>query len=227
LLEQLAGQYVLGTLRGRARRRFERIMADDSTARELVANWEDRLVSMLPQVKAETPAKQVWTDIEQRLGFTPRRTSALTTCIAWWRARPLTAALASVVVVALAVGISVKQFEARVQEIAVITRQQGGQWWHVRTQAGSDRLVIEATASVALDATHAYELWALPASGAAPVSLGLLPARGSKTLALNAAQQQALAVANKIAVSLEPLGGSPSGAPTGPVLSVAEVAKVG
>jgi anti-sigma-K factor RskA len=65
-----------------------------------------------------------------------------------------------------------------------------------------------------------YELWALP-EGGAPVSLGLMPESGEAERELSAAQRTALSSASKVAVSLEPEGGSATGAPTGPVLYVA------
>jgi anti-sigma-K factor RskA len=71
-------------------------------------------------------------------------------------------------------------------------------------------------------AGKSYELWGLP-DGGAPVSLGLLPASGEVRRDLVAAQRVALAASTKVAVSLEPAGGSPTGAPTGPVLYVAEL----
>ena len=70
----------------------------------------------------------------------------------------------------------------------------------------------------------AHELWALP-EGGAPVSLGLMPHMGDRRVVLTAAQRTALANSKQIAVSLEPEGGSPTGAPTGPVLLVAPLAK--
>jgi anti-sigma-K factor RskA len=59
-----------------------------------------------------------------------------------------------------------------------------------------------------------HELWVIPASGGAPVSLGLLPHTGDHHRVLTAAQRAALAGAKTIAVSLEPEGGSPNGSPT-------------
>ena len=53
----------------------------------------------------------------------------------------------------------------------------------------------------------------MPAHGA-PRSLGLLPG-GSGTVALRG---QVLAGADTLAVTLEPAGGSPTGAPTGPIV---------
>ncbi|MEX0708146.1 MAG: anti-sigma factor [Woeseia sp.] len=54
-----------------------------------------------------------------------------------------------------------------------------------------------------------------------PVSLGLLPQSGARTLSLDDAALNALATSSTLAVSLEPLGGSPQPVPTGPVLYTA------
>jgi anti-sigma-K factor RskA len=75
-----------------------------------------------------------------------------------------------------------------------------------------------------LPAGKTHELWALP-EGGAPVSLGVLPHTGERRVILTAAQRAALSNSKQIAVSLEPDGGSPTGAPTGPVLLVAPLAK--
>ena len=52
------------------------------------------------------------------------------------------------------------------------------------------------------------------------------PQHGELDRELTAAQQTALRTATKVAVSLEPAGGSTTGAPTGPVLYVAPLQPV-
>jgi anti-sigma-K factor RskA len=59
------------------------------------------------------------------------------------------------------------------------------------------------------------------------VSLGLMPKSGRITLELNDTQRMALSRSRKIAISLEPPGGSPTGAPTGEVLFVTDIAVPG
>jgi anti-sigma-K factor RskA len=65
-----------------------------------------------------------------------------------------------------------------------------------------------------------YELWILDGSGV-PASMGLLPQSGDGSLSLDSKAVAALQTGNTLAVSLEPLGGSPEAAPTGPVLFTA------
>ena len=63
------------------------------------------------------------------------------------------------------------------------------------------------------------EVWLVPPDGT-PRSLGLFPSEKSgTTIALNLPHDIAQALAtSELAVSLEPSGGSTTGAPTGPVL---------
>ena len=98
-------------------------------------------------------------------------------------------------------------------------------YWRVEVLGDHQELRLHAQNVYDLPVGKAHELWALP-EGGAPVSLGLLPKTGEQRRVLTPAQQTALAGAKQIAVSLEPEGGSPTGAPTGPVLLVAPLSRV-
>jgi len=74
-------------------------------------------------------------------------------------------------------------------------------------------LVTRPITPVALRADRSLELWAVPTQGA-PRSLGVLPG-GSGVVALKG---KVLAGADTLAVTIEPAGGSPTGAPTGPIV---------
>ncbi len=80
------------------------------------------------------------------------------------------------------------------------------------------QLTVQPLQKVSLTSDQSLELWALKKDGP-PASLGVIAA--DKLTAVN---QRALPKDTKgLAVSLEPLGGSPTGAPTGPVLFVGEL----
>jgi anti-sigma-K factor RskA len=64
---------------------------------------------------------------------------------------------------------------------------------------------------------QAYELWLLP-PGEAPLSVGLLSDDASTELTLDEQLSLLVRPGLGMAVSLEPPGGSPTGAPTGPVV---------
>lgn len=220
LIEELAAQYALGTLRGRARRRFERFYQQDLPALNAVRRWEDRLVELAAGVAPVHPSPQVWRNVQQRLkhGKAKQRDAR-----GWWnRTQWAMAATVAMFTAALAWWILVAVPAPEL--VATVVDQQQAQLWRIEAPRARDKLHVIASAALTKDEQHAYELWALPKqAGAAPVSLGLMPQTGDRALQLNDAQRLALASAEKVAVSLEPVGGSPTGAPTGPVLFVANV----
>jgi anti-sigma-K factor RskA len=224
LLDELAAQYVLGTLRGPARRRFERYCAGNVAALHAVRRWEDRLVDMVAGVVPVAPSALVW----ERIRFRIRRDRALRpkrglAGLGNWRF----AVAAGIAALAIAIGVWTGFGPGSMQPVAEIVDQQQGQLWNIEAPRKRDELRVVAAADLKLDPARAYELWALPGEGAAPVSLGLMPKSGRDTLELNDAQRLALSRSRQIAISLEPPGGSPTGAPTGPVLYVANVVAAG
>ena len=80
-------------------------------------------------------------------------------------------------------------------------------------------LVLKPLNAPTLTAAQALELWSVPAQGG-PRSLGLVRADQATTLLLQAGVQGSTAA---LAVSIEPAGGSPTGAPTGPIVSLGRI----
>ena len=66
LRDRLASEYALGTLHGRARKRFERLLRNDADLRRNVIQWQERLTPMAQAVAPVNPRKRVWRNIEKR-----------------------------------------------------------------------------------------------------------------------------------------------------------------
>ena len=220
LVDRLAAEYVLGTLRGRARRRFERWLVSPQVG-DIVKGWEARLAGLEPPLRQVTPPPAVWRGIENRLQL--RRKPPVR-----WLA--LAASLILFAVIAIH---AIRQPPAppalAATHQALIGESAQTIYWRVELLGDNQELAVQVQAAHALAAGKALELWVLPAPGVhdgQPVSLGLLPASGAERRVLTAAQRAALAGAKQLAVSLEPAGGSPTGLPTGPVLHVASLAPV-
>jgi anti-sigma-K factor RskA len=229
LADRLAAEYVVGTLRGAARRRFEALLPAHANLRTAVTLWQQRLLPMTAAVAPQSPSPAVWQGVQSRLfgAGTVASPSAAPLRAGWWAQlafwRGLSAA-AGVAVLALAVLLAnpAPTQPPIVVVLSAATPAAGGGVTpasFVASISGDGRaMVTRPLTQVSLQPDHSLELWSLPAQGA-PRSLGVISASGATVVKKN----KVLDGTTALAVSLEPPGGSPTGAPTGPVLYVGKL----
>ncbi|THC45711.1 anti-sigma factor domain-containing protein [Massilia sp. Mn16-1_5] len=217
LRERLAAEYVLGTLRGRARRRFEGLMHDDAALRRTTREWNERLGAMAEFAPAAVPDKRVWRVIEARLDLrpaAPRWQFWRHGSLAMWRSLGLaSSAAAALLLVAV---LALRPDTAHVSDVASLTDAAARPVLVVSADRQRQLMTVKVVASVALTPQQALQLWAVPRAGK-PRSLGVLGAGRELTLPLPA--HAIGADVALLAVSLEPKGGSPDpNGPSGPIL---------
>jgi len=83
LADRLAAEYVLGTLRGPARRRFQALLGAHPALRSAVRRWEEQLTPLAGSVAPVAPPEQVWTGIETRL-FPAAAVASAAAPPGWW-----------------------------------------------------------------------------------------------------------------------------------------------
>ena len=212
LADRLAAEYVLGTLNGGARRRFDALLPAHPALRDAVSGWERRLLPMALKSAPVQPAPRVWTAIEDQLGW---RTA---TKASPWRLRFWQTFAAAATVAAVVLGTVQRHEPVAAPMIVVLHATKGSETIVAGLSPDRRQLSIQPLQKVSLTSDQSLELWALKKDGP-PASLGVIAA--DKLTAIN---QKTLPQDTKgLAVSLEPLGGSPTGAPTGPVLFVGEL----
>ena len=215
----LASEYVLGTLHGRARTRFQALLMQHRSLRHVLWQWESRLNNLGGTLPAVAPRPELWEKIQHKLGFTELDLPANVTRLPQIQAQPsgsrtwqwLTgAATAAALILAVFLIMPASTPERIVTQIAVVQGEKAQALWSI--ELGKDELVVTATANLQPLPDQDYELWMVAADGRPPVSLGLLPKQGKLTLPRKAILDQVKIAA--LAVSQEPLGGSPNGQPT-------------
>jgi anti-sigma-K factor RskA len=104
-------------------------------------------------------------------------------------------------------------FRPEVNAVAQLASPQGGApAFEVSVLDDRKKLLIRA-AQVSAVPNQSYELWAVPPQGA-PISLGVVEPTGETERDVAETLRPLLAPGGTLAVSLEPEGGSPTGAPT-------------
>jgi anti-sigma-K factor RskA len=223
-LDALAAEYALGTLPARARARLARIAKGDGAVAAAIRNWEMRLAPLAEGAAPITPPPRVWTAIAQRLGIHgPAVTGAngpWWARLTFWRSFALTS---FAIAMALGVTLFTPKLEAPTQPIVTVLAGPDAKPALIATVLRGERaMTIKVVGAALVPAGKSLELWMLP-DGSAPKSLGVIPASGVGRVLLSAPPDVVLANVPALAVSLEPAGGSPTGAPTGPVLYTGKV----
>ncbi len=221
--DRLAAEYALGTLRGAARRRYEALLPAHPALREALAQWQERLAPLSRSVPAVQPPDAVWQGIERRLFGAASATAAAG--LRWWQRLAAWRALSGLATAAaVAMFVVASQGPAPQAPIVVVlaANPEAAQALNasfVASVSGDGRaLVLRPLGDLRLSPGRALELWAVPPQGA-PRSLGLVQAQGATTVL----RAQLLSDTAAFAVSVEPAGGSPTGAPTGPIVSVGKL----
>jgi anti-sigma-K factor RskA len=211
LREQLAAEYMLGTMPVLVRRRFERLLASDPELREAVEDWNARFDPIDLGDTEEEPPARVWRAVERRLALSQEAPPqpAWLNSLAFWRGATFAAAAVAAVV---ALYVAVRPSPAPTDVVAILSDDKGDPAWIALGAAHGGDVEVAPIRSVAIDATHAFELWAI--KDGKPHPLGLLTPEPGRPLAVQASVVPADGV---LAISLEPSGGSPTGLPTGPV----------
>ena len=219
-LDALCGEYLLGTLRGAARRRFERALREEPRVALRFSQWAQTYAPRYSNMIDVSPSAESWKRLERELQLSRYRTPWHRR-VALWRAF----AIAVTAALAFAIGLPILRPDVRESATLPIAQLQGkADAARVTAMLGRDGRTLElrATRPVIAGPAQSYELWLLPAEGGAPLSLAVLGSLDAR-FAVPQAHAGRLRSGAKFAVSVEPAGGSPTGAPTGPVILIGEI----
>ena len=211
---QLAAEYALGLLDAAASRMFEARLAAEPALREEYAIWAEAFSDLGDEIEAVTPPRGTYEKIEAQLF--PQASKAR---FGLWRWLGLGATLAAgVLMLAVWLGDAGGPRGPTPDRVAELAAEDGG----LRLTAGylRDDKLLQLTRHAGRPASgRSFELWLIEGDNP-PVSLGVLPETERALIVIPEALAARMSGAT-LAVSDEPDGGSPSGAPTGAVLAAA------
>jgi anti-sigma-K factor RskA len=194
----LAAEYVLGTLHGAARRRFEQWLYAHPSLRQAVADWERRLNRLAVASSPIAPPPAVWRDLEQRLFPAPVRRPWWDSLLFW---RGL--ALAGVLVAFLVAAPQFTTAPSVGTAFAAIRGQQQEVLWTV-ARAADGRLHVSNLRPMTIPPDQRCLLW-LKTGDSPPIMVGVLPDDGSaQTLSIPASLARS-AQQGELWVTMQPM----------------------
>lgn len=237
-LNALAAEYVVGTLRGKARLRYQKLMMQYQAVTDATAQWEQYLTGFAENLPPITPPEHVWEQIQIKLGHKTAPKTDVSSQVtdsetntgnvvdfarekqARWKQLSFLSTAAALI---LAVLLFVMQPTPvpEVSHIAVVNNADNTPLWVI--EVSDTTMNVKVTDAFIALKDKDYELWMVPANGEAPISLGLMPeANGDIRATPDILLDQRIAA---LAVSLEAPGGSVTGTPT-EVLYIAPIVSV-
>jgi anti-sigma-K factor RskA len=220
----VAAEYVLGVLTAQERREIARRLEQEPVLASEVAFWEERLGGLADAVAPVAPPQATWSRIEAAIGAGASPRSSMWESLAFWRAFGIASAtLAAASIAALAYFGLVPS--ARAPLMATLGGGSGQPNFVAAVTASGNGLVVVPAALLTND-PRAFELWLIPAGETQPRSLGLVQPGQPIRLNIPPILAGRLTPDATLAVSLEPPGGSPTGAPTGPVIASGKLTRL-
>jgi anti-sigma-K factor RskA len=217
--EALAAEYVVGVLPAEERRSVSARIDGDAAFARVVDRWETYFAPLgAAYAPVDAPAG-VKAAIDRRL-FGGQASSAPTTAadrpglwtsLAFWRG--LTAAALAALVIYLAIPFLSPPVSVPENRLIASIAPANSDVSYLAVYDVAKGEVALSYVSGERGTERDFELWMVE-GGNAPVSMGVIPAGASARLPVTPAVQAKLAAGVALAISREPLGGSPTGSPT-------------
>jgi len=212
-LDALIGEYMLGSLRGGARRRFESALREEPAVALRLRTLQQEFTPNYSETIAQTPPAAGWQRLERELNLAQYRTP-------WYSRVSFLRVWAVGVTAALLLSLSLLTLrtstETTLTPIAQLAMKGAAPSVVAAVSADRRTLQLRAVRPIVAGPLQSYELWVIP-EGGAPLSLAVL-GQLDGTLQVPEGHRRQLRKGALLAISVEPAGGSPTGAPTGPVI---------
>ena len=216
----LAAEYVLGLLEGAEKAEAERRLAADAGFAREVERWRARFAAFDDTAEPGQAGQDLWRRIEAAVP-TQTKPDSLQPSVwsRWWSSLVVlraTAAGALLAALMLAVGLGFAIREARQQPQLIAVLLDGDRAGAVVHAFADGRVVLVPLTSIPVPEGRALEVWTLPSKERGPVSVGLM--HRARTLQLQLRDLPSPGPDQLFEITLEPITGSPTGRPTGPIL---------
>ncbi|EJF73735.1 anti-sigma factor [Pseudomonas sp. SDT2931_S440] len=223
-IDELASEYVLGTLPTEQRTEVEQRLATDADLRAAVDAWEQRLLPLTGQAAPATPSVYLWRRIERSLGHSATRDSP----VSWWNRLALWrglagAGIAASLVLATLLLTRTAAINPTAYVVVLVAPQNQAPGWVIQA-SNTQEIQLIPLGIMEVPADKTLQFWTKGEDWQGPVSLGLV--KPGQTLSVPLDKLPPLAPNQLFELTLENPGGSKTGKPTGPIQAIGRAVKV-
>lgn len=223
VIDRLAASYVLGTMQGGARRRFEAVMYSQPPVAAAVASWTEQMSPLLTTLAPITPSQALWKSISSSAGIEQPQAASQAAKPSWWQQwlAPLFAPLpAGALAMGIALGIVVpalwqaqllgqRQTILPESYVGVLATPQGKTGLTVSSLRTGKMVEVQHANIASLPAAHTLYLWRIDKVGQV-MPVAAIPNEKWSKITLSEPADAVFSSAVELAVSIEPADNTPS-----------------
>jgi anti-sigma-K factor RskA len=232
VFEQLAIEYAVGSIQGRAKKRFESLMETHFYLRAVVDAYENKFATLVELLPDSQPSDQVWKNIDSHIQVsTSSEKQAEKT--PWWQTNFFKqsfgmAAMAVIVSAVLLLNPMTITPEATATAYSAVLESNSSEAMAITKIQKSDMtLSIDIMKKVKIADDMELTLWCHPKDGGIPMKMGTVSKYGKTNIKISKAEWQEMKNVGSLAISVEHKGSNTAMKPTGKILLKGQLSTAG
>lgn len=217
VFEQLAIEYAVGSMQGRARKRFEALMDTHFYLRATVDAYENKFANLVELLPDAEPADKVWNNIEAHIKSTaPQEEKA-----PWWSTSLFKQGFgfaAMALVISAVLLFNPMTGHDPVTYSAVLESESKDMMAYTKIQKSDMKLSVDIMKKMPIPDDVELTLWCHPKGGGMPMKMGTISKSGTTEMTISKDEWQELSNVGSLAVSMEKAGDKSIMQPTGKIL---------
>ena len=229
LFEQLAIEYAVGSLRGRAKKRFEALMETHFYLRAVVDAYELKfanLVELLPDVQ---PSKKVWNNIDSHIKASVKAAAPKEEKVAWWKSgffkQGFGMAMMTMVISAVLLFNPMTQDNTATATgySAILESETIGVVAVTKIQKSDMKLTIDMMKPMPISEDMELALWCHPKDGGMPMKMGIIKKMGKTEIPISKEEWQNMKGVGRLEISVESKSEYENHKPTGKIILIGDL----
>lgn len=218
LFEQLAIEYAVGSMQGRARKRFEALMDTHFYLRAVVDAYENKFAHLVELIPEAQPSDAVWNKVEAHINSTST-TQVKEEKVAWWKSNFFKQGfgLATMAFIVSAVLLFNPMTPDATAYSAVLESGSSKTVAVTKIQKSDMKLSVDLKMPVQLEDGMELTLWCHPKHGGKPMKMGVISQTGKTEIKISKEEWRSMETVGLLAISVEKKG-SGIKTPTGEIL---------